>query len=123
VEHRKLRVLIVSAVGAHQKAIQAVCASEPQIMGIDSATKTQQAFEMVRYNPPDLVILGVNIPESRVCELLSQIRTLPEPPYCVALTVSEFGTCLDQSVGADQIIPTATFADRLPEILNQVFAK
>ncbi len=87
VKHRKLRVLIVSALGAHQKAIQAVCASKPQIVGIDLATKTQQAFEMVRNNPPDLVILGVNIPESRVCELLSQIRTLPEPPYCIALTV------------------------------------
>ena len=120
---RKLRVLIVSTMGAHQKAIQAMCASIPKISRIDTAGGTQQALEMVRSNPPDLVILGVTLAESRACEFLSQIRALPNPPYCIALTVSEFGACYDQHVSADQIIPTATFAHRLPEILERAVAQ
>jgi chemotaxis response regulator CheB len=109
--------------GAHQKAIQALCASIPQIMLIDTAFNIQQALSMVNENLPDLVILGVNVTESRVCEFLSQIETLPNPPYCIALTVSEFGPCFDMDISADQIIPTATFAHRLPEILMQVSAQ
>ena len=120
---RPLRVLIVSAVGAHQKAIQALCASIPQINRIDTVTGSKQAIEMIRNNPPDLVILGANLSERRVCEFLDQIEMLPETPYCIVLTVSEFGTCFDPLVSADQIIPTATFADRLPDILNRVYAQ
>ena len=122
-ENRKLRVLIVSTVGAHQKAIQAMCASIPQINRIDTVTDTPQAYEMVKNYPPDLVILGVTLSQSSACELLSQIRALPNPPYCIALTVSEYGACFDQHISEDQIVPTTTFANRLPEILNLVYAQ
>ena len=122
-EPRKLRVLIVSTMGAHQKAIQAMCAAIPQIEVVDTAFSIPQAFEMVRDNPPDLIILGANLSKSRACEFLSQIGTIPNPPYCIALTVSEFGTCFDLNVGTDQIIPTTMFAHRLPEILEQVSAR
>lgn len=122
-EHRKLRVLIVSTMGAHQKAIQAMCAAKPQIKVVDTAFNIPQAFEMVHANPPDLIILGANLSKSRVCEFLSQVGTLPNPPDCIALTVSEFGTCFDLNVSTDQIIPTTTFAHRLPEILEQISAR
>ena len=78
---------------------------------------------MVRDDLPDLVILGANLSEGRVCEFLSQVGTLPNPPYCIALTVSEFGSCFDQQVSAERVIPTTTFAHRLPEIVNQVSAQ
>jgi hypothetical protein len=120
---RKLRVLIVSTRGAHQKAIQALCGSVPQITSIDTAVGTLQAFEMIREDPPDLVILGANLSVSLVCEFLSQVETLPNSPYWIALTVSEFGNCFDQQVSADRIIPTTTFAHRLPGILTQVSAQ
>jgi chemotaxis response regulator CheB len=119
-EDRKLRVLIVSTRGAHQKAIQAMCASIPQIKVIDTAFDTLQAFEMIRNNPPDLVILGANLSESRVCELLGQIETMPNSPYCIALIISEYSNCFDQQIKAERLIPITTFAHRLPGILQQV---
>jgi PleD family two-component response regulator len=122
-ENSQLRVLIVSPFGAHQKAIQALCASIPQIIVIDTAFNTPQAFDMISKILPDLIILGANLTESRVCEFLSQVGTLPNPPYCIALTVSEFGGCFDNQLGSERIIPTTTFAHRLPEILTQVSAQ
>lgn len=120
---RPLRILIVSAVGAHQKAIQTLCASVPQIKVIDTAVSTLQAFEMAVENLPDLIILGANLSKNRVCEFLSQLGTLPNPPYCIALTVSEFETCVDLNMSADQIVPTSIFAHQLPEILARVSAQ
>ena len=117
---RKLRVLIVSTRGAHQKAIQVLCVSAPEIGSIDTSANIPQAFEMIKEDPPNLVILGANLSVSQVCEFLSQIETMPNSPYCIALTVSEFGNCFDKQISADRIIPTTTFAHRLPEILAQV---
>ena len=120
IDHHELRVLIVATMGAHQKAIRAMCASIPQSKVIDTVSSTPQAIEMVRNNHPNLIIMGANLPERRACEFLDQLEMLPDPPYCIVLTASEYGTCFDRHVSADRIISTATFANRLPEILNRV---
>jgi DNA-binding NarL/FixJ family response regulator len=121
-QNQHLRVLIVSRLGAHQKAIQAICASLPQFTRIETATSARQALEQIKNDRPDLLITGANLTEERVCELLSQVKEMPKPPYCIVLTLSEFSPCSDQKPGPDQVISTKSFGTRLPEILNEVYA-
>ena len=121
-QNRQLRVLIVSRLGAHLKAIQAICASLPQFTEIETATSIHQALGLVRNSLPDLLIMGANMTEDRVCELLGQVKTMPKSPYCIVLTLSEFSACFDQQPGPDQVISTRSFGIRLPEILNEVYA-
>jgi DNA-binding NarL/FixJ family response regulator len=120
-QNRQLRVLIVSRFGAHQKAIQAICASLPQFTIIETASSSRQALEMVRNSLPDLFITGANLDENQVCELISQVKKMPKPPFCIALTLSEFSNCFDQQLGPDQVISTRSFGSKLPEILNEVY--
>jgi chemotaxis response regulator CheB len=119
---RKLRVLIVSRMGAHQKAIQTMCASLPQFSVVETVASMHQALEMVKNTLPDLLILGANLAEGQVCELVSRVKMMPKPPYCIALTIKEIDHCFDQQPGPDQVISTNAFAIRLPEILNEVCA-
>ena len=121
-ENNKLRVLIVSNFGAHQKAIQAMCASIPQISDVYSVADTNQALEMVKTNLPDLMILGANLAESKVIEFLSRVTSMPFPPYCITLTLSDNDKSFDQNQCAGQIVSTRSFAVKLPEILSEVYA-
>ena len=120
-QNRQLQVLIVSRYGAHQKAIKTICASIPAVSSIEIAPNTQLALEMLRNNRPDLIIMGANLSEEQVCELLDQVKNLPKPPYFVALTLSEFASCFDHHLEPDQIISTKSFGVRIPEILNEVY--
>lgn len=121
-DRRKLRVIIVSKMGAHQKALQAMCASIPEIAVIDTITTTQHVLEKVIESLPDLLILGANLAENRVCEMVSQIKTIPNPPYCIALTLTEFTHCFDRQPGPDKVISTGSFAIRLPDVLDEVYS-
>jgi chemotaxis response regulator CheB len=121
-ENGKLSVLIVSRLGAHQKAIQAICASFSRITSIETATNTHQALEMVRSHPYDLLILGANLVEDQACDLLNTVKQELNPPLCLAITLSEYETCINQYMDADRIISTNSFTNLLPEILNEVYA-
>jgi len=122
-EHQKLSVMIISRMGAHQKALQALCASIPQITLVGTASNYQQAIEMIANQIPDVLILGANLAMNWMCELLAQINTMDKPPYCIALTLSDSKICFDQKPEPDKVISTGSFAVRLPEILDEVYAR
>ena len=121
-EHKKLRVLIVSKFGAHQKAIQTSCASMPQFEVVDTVADTNQALEAFKFDSPDLIILGANLAEIKVLEFLDQLSSMPNPPYCIALTLSDNDKVFRQHKGTCQTVPTRSFSNQLPEILNEVCA-
>lgn len=97
-----------------------MCAAVHQFAAIEAVSNTRQGLETIKQVQPDLLILGANLAESQVCELLEQIKAMINPPFCIALTLYESGSCLDQNLAADRIVPTKVFADRLPKILDQL---
>jgi DNA-binding NarL/FixJ family response regulator len=122
-DNLKLRALIASFPGAHQKAIQTLLSAIPQIKEIETVSSTRLALEQVITNPPDLLVTGANIPEDQVIELVQNWKTRTKSPYCIVVTLSESSNCLVQQAGADLILSTKSFARQLPEVLNQAFAQ
>jgi chemotaxis response regulator CheB len=121
-EYKKLHVLIVSIFSAHQKAIQAMCASMPQFSTVETVTDTSKALEMLKPGMPDLVIMGANIAENKVKEFLGHLSAISNPPYCIVLTYTENDKDPIQRQGICQVISTRTFSTRFPDILNEVYA-
>lgn len=121
-DNLKLRALIASFPGAHQKAIQTLLSSIPQITVIETASSARSALEQINNCSPDILITGANLPESQVVELVQIVKTRKQSPYCIVVTISESPDGLLHQAGADRTLSSDTFAHQLPEVLKQEFA-
>ena len=121
-EDKKLHVLIVSGFGAHQKAIRAMCSSMPHFGLVETVSDTNHALDMFKFRLPDLLILGANIAESKAFEFLGKLSAMSNPPYCIALTLSDNEKSIEHLQDICQMIPTRSFSRRFPEISNEVYA-
>ncbi len=76
IERKKLKVLIVDDSRTFRSLLHQVISSDPWLECSGSAWNGNQALEIIRNNPPDLVTLDVEMPEKNGLETLREIQEI-----------------------------------------------
>jgi DNA-binding NarL/FixJ family response regulator len=81
----KNHALIVTDLGSLHNGLLALMTTIPQIDVVGEASSASAALQMVAQHRPDLVLLDTDLPGSRPCALLKQIKSNWPATRCIAL--------------------------------------
>lgn len=92
---RRIRTLIVDDAVVVRQLLSKVLAEDPQIEVVGAAPNGKVAVERVAQQPPDIVVLDVEMPEMDGLEALSAIKAIhPKLPVIMFSTMTERGAAV-----------------------------
>jgi CheY-like chemotaxis protein len=102
----KRRVLVVDDNPDIVDLLKLILASASQNIQLASASSGLQAIELVRNNPPHLIILDVMMPGMNGIELITRLRKLPEGKRIPILVLTGYDRAAGKAreAGADEIL-------------------
>jgi DNA-binding NarL/FixJ family response regulator len=97
--------------------------SEAEVVG--EAHDGREALSRARQLAPDLVLLDISIPELNGLEVARQMRSWPQPPHVVFLSMHDSGDyrAAAQELGTAGFVDKADFVVDLPLIIERIFLK
>ncbi|PIE69774.1 MAG: two-component system response regulator [Deltaproteobacteria bacterium] len=104
------RILLVD----DEDGIQLLYREEFEMEGfaVDSALNGEEALEQFRENPPDLVILDINMPGMNGIEVLRQMKELrPELPVILSSAYQEYKQDFGSWASEEYIVKSANMDD------------
>jgi two-component system chemotaxis response regulator CheB len=125
---RPVRVVVVDDSAFARKVMREVLASDPRIEVVAIARDGLDALEKITETSPDVVTLDLVMPQLDGVGVLDALRTLPNPPRVVVVTMSDADSVLGVAAlqaGAFDVVhkPTALATDRLYELGKELVDK
>jgi two-component system chemotaxis response regulator CheB len=125
---RPVRVVVVDDSAFARKVMREVLSSDPRIEVVAIARDGFDALEKITETNPDVVTLDLVMPQLDGVGVLDAIRTLPNPPRVVVVTMSDADSVLGVAAlqaGAFDVVhkPTALATDRLYELGKELVDK
>jgi two-component system chemotaxis response regulator CheB len=124
----RVRVLVVDDSAFARKVLREVLSADPRIDVVGFARDGLDALEQITVLKPAVITLDLVMPELDGIGVLRALRTMPDPPQVVLVTMtdehSELGIAALQE-GAFEILhkPTALATDRLYELRDELVRK
>jgi DNA-binding NarL/FixJ family response regulator len=120
-EERRMRLLLVDDHRLFRESVLAHLAQHPKVTSVDEAPDAQSALEKVRENPPDLILMDIEMPGMSPFKAVPAIREAA--PHCkvVFLTGHDYDSHIEEAVGA-QASGYVVKRDGL-DVLNQAITK
>jgi two-component system, chemotaxis family, chemotaxis protein CheY len=119
-----LRVLLVDDNAAFLQAMADLVTTEPCMDVVGCATSGLEALDLVPQLRPDLVLLDFAMPEMNGVETTRCIKTLPNPPQVVILTLydnKEYRSAA-QAAQVDGFIAKSHISNQLTTVVYTLFA-
>ncbi len=125
---RPVRVVVVDDSAFARKVMREVLSNDPRIEVVAIARDGLDALEKITETNPDVVTLDLVMPQLDGVGVLDAIRTLPNPPRVVVVTMSDADSVLGVAAllaGAFDVVhkPTALATDRLYELGKELVDK
>lgn len=113
----------------HQAAIreaEGLAPGEPRLIEVEVAVRAQQALDLLRQRPVDLVMTDLNMPGMSGLDFIHAIRALPGKQAPRILVVSSFFAATDReqaiSAGADACLRKPTDLDNLVKTVKALLS-
>ncbi len=117
-----INLLIVDDSDLIRASLRALLGSVAGIAAIREATTLAEALDSVRLDPPNLVILDLNLPDGLGMDIIAQLKQISPTVWLAVLTIHADPIyrqrCL--ALGADWFFDKATETDALLEAVRQV---
>ena len=114
------QAIIVSRPGIMQESLRAVLATAPQIEIIKSVGDGLSALDVVREQPPHLLVIDSNLLEDEIVALLRHVKQESPTVCCLVLTESIRQEEWALTRGADAVWPRYRPPRELNELLEQI---
>lgn len=90
---------------------------------VSTALSAQEAIDLVENIRPDLVLMDLAMPEMNGLEATERIKSLPNPPCVIILTLHDTPEYREASheVGADGFITKSDFGAELLPLIQDLF--
>lgn len=99
-----LPTLVVMRAGRTRDLLSALLGSFPHIQLLPPSEDTEQVLSQMRTEPPGVVLLDWDLPDSAALSMLRQIRTQYPLARCVMLVSSYQAELLARSAQADAVL-------------------
>ena len=121
---RPHRIAIADDSPAFLSAASAYVASLPGCELAGTAPNAGGALALVEAVAPDILLLDLGAAPSRGLEMVRRVRSAPQPPAVIALSLfhSQEGALQARSAGAEALIGKDAFVTGLAEVLVRLFA-
>jgi DNA-binding NarL/FixJ family response regulator len=103
-----------------RQALGTTLALAPQIEIVGAAGGGLSALNLVRQNPPGLLIIDSNLPEDEIQALLQQIKQEQPQIRCLVVAETSRQQAAVLALGADAAILRSEPTERLVEALNNM---
>jgi len=117
-----INLLMVDDSDLIRASLRALLGSVDGIAAIRGATTLTEALDSVRRDPPNLVILDLNLPDGLGIDIIAQLKQISPTLWLAVLTLQADPIyrqrCL--ALGADWFFDKATETDALLEAVRQV---
>lgn len=119
----QLRVIVVDDSPEFVNSALRCLAFDPVIEVVGCASSGKEALSLVQDLSPDLVLMDLAMPEMNGLEATRQIKSMPEPPRVVILTLYDDPAYRDAAVevGADGFVTKADWTQQMPHTLGALF--
>ena len=119
-QQTKRQAIIVSRPGIMQESLRAVLATAPQIEIVTSVGDGLSALDVVREQPPHLLVIDSNLLEDEIVALLRHVKQERPAVCCLVLTESVRQDQWASAKGADAVWPRYRSTRELNELLEQI---
>ncbi len=120
-----INLLIVDDCDLIRASLRALLGSVAGIATIREASTLAEALDSVRLDPPNLVILDLNLPDGLGMDIIAQLKQISPPLWLAVLTIHADPICQQRclALGADWFFDKATETDALLEVVRQLAAQ
>ncbi|MBV8884558.1 MAG: response regulator transcription factor [Chroococcidiopsidaceae cyanobacterium CP_BM_RX_35] len=118
-----VRILLVDDSLVFLESATRFLSEESQLAIIGQILSSREALEQIPQLYPDLVLMDLAMPEMNGLEATRYIKTQPNAPYVVILTLND-GTeyrAAAEAVGADGLISKSQFGTALLPLIYSLF--
>ena len=121
----RVRTLIVDDNPTFIESVSGFLARRPTIELLGCAQTGAEALERAARESPDLVLVDLVMPGMNGLDLTRQLRTLPQPPRVVVLTLAEHPAYVEHArlAGADGLLSKYEITSRLMPLIAQLFGE
>jgi len=119
-QQAKMQAIIVSRPGIMHESLRAVLATAPQIEVVKSVGDGLSALDVVREQPPHLLVIDSNLLEDEIVALLWHVKQECPAVCCLVLTESVRQEQWASAQGADAVWSRYRSTRELNELLEQI---
>ena len=116
---RAIGVLVVDDSLVFRTAVATWVGRQPSTRLVGVASNGREAVELVKRLAPEVVLMDVFMPEMDGFEATRIIKSLPDAPLVILLSVSDEAAMEHAALtaGADRFVPKPEFASMLPGLV------
>ena len=109
--------MIVSHPGMMQNVLQDTFSRRGDVDVVGVASGGLSAVDMIKQQPPDMVVIDSNLPEAEVSMLISWLKNLNQRIHSLVLVETTKQLNRTASTGADIALPSYSLPDSLDAVL------
>ena len=121
---RPIRVLLVDDSAEFLESAARFLATDPALAIVGRALTGAEALQQIEQRRPALVLVDLMMPEISGLELTSLIKSWPDPPCVIIVTlydIAEYAAASETAL-ADGWVTKATFGEQLLPLIHTLFA-
>ena len=117
-----MRVLIIDDSAEFVRAVDSFIATIPAAKWVGSARTGRHGVRMIEELQPDVVLLDWMMPGMNGLETARAIKSLPQPPRVILLSLLNGPECMAdaRAAGADGFLFKGELSERLPALLQSI---
>jgi DNA-binding NarL/FixJ family response regulator len=122
---RPIRVLLVDDSAEFLESATRFLATDPVLAVVGRTLSGAEALEQIERLRPDLVLVDLLMPEMNGLELTSLLKSSPDPPCVIIVTLygsAEYAAASETAL-ADGWVTKSTFGAQLLPLIHTLFAR